>query len=392
MVDIAVAGGAAWSCRGRRLSDVLLPVHAAAEEELREPEGDEAAGAGPVLLEQTEDGSPCLLTLRCTSCSPAAAISRLLVVSEARTMEAYDHTGEYCGTVRGERSDGVRPDSSGRGPFYRKQLVLERPSPACDVKLLSLGGRSSVLVRRVVVGLRAPPPAAAHGPGIDMQQVQCLVEQMGASLSPGARSLMEMVHFQQKNQTGSLGGFLPLLMGGGILSALAQGANVSAQPQPAASRSGATSDASSSSSSSSSDLLASGVNTEIIAGSGGPAGGAQLAELISRLLSGGGPAAASGPELLPVLQSLCGQVTKLRLDDAEEEEMKKRNGSWELDPAMERRLEEMERRLTEHVDRRLDALEQKLEKTLLAALERAAPSGAACPGPFEQSAPTAATH
>jgi len=65
-----------------------------------------------------------------------------------------------------------------------------------------------------------------------------------------------------------------------------------------------------------------------LAGSGGPAGGAQLAELISRLLSGGGPAAASGPELLPVLQSLCGQVTKLRLDDAEEEEMKKRNGSW----------------------------------------------------------------
>lgn len=39
-----MAGGAAWSCRGRRLSDVLLPVHAAAEEELREPEGDEAAG------------------------------------------------------------------------------------------------------------------------------------------------------------------------------------------------------------------------------------------------------------------------------------------------------------------------------------------------------------
>jgi len=39
-----------------------------------------------------------------------------------------------------------------------------------------------------------------------------------------------------QNQTGSLGGFLPLLMGGGILSALAQGANVSAQPQPAASR------------------------------------------------------------------------------------------------------------------------------------------------------------
>ena len=35
---------------------------------------------------------------------------------------------------------------------------------------------------------------------------------------------------------------------------------------------------------------------------------------------------------------------------------------------MERRLEEMERRLKEHVDRRLDALEQKLEQALLSAL------------------------
>lgn len=35
---------------------------------------------------------------------------------------------------------------------------------------------------------------------------------------------------------------------------------------------------------------------------------------------------------------------------------------------MERRLEEMERRLKEHVDRRLDALEQKLERTLLRVL------------------------
>lgn len=35
---------------------------------------------------------------------------------------------------------------------------------------------------------------------------------------------------------------------------------------------------------------------------------------------------------------------------------------------MERRLEEMERRLKEHVDSRLDALEQKLERTLLRVL------------------------
>uniref|UniRef100_A0A8C2WWA1 Uncharacterized protein n=1 Tax=Cyclopterus lumpus TaxID=8103 RepID=A0A8C2WWA1_CYCLU len=280
MVDVAVKSSAAWTCRGRRLSDVLLPVHIGPWVSTSDTSPHRG---GPVLLEQTEDGSPCLLTLRCASCSPAA-ISRLLVVSEARTMEAYDQTGEYCGTVRGERSDGVQPD----------RCAATSPEPS----LLSLGGRSSVLVCRVVVGLQALQPAAARGPGIDMQQVQCLVEEMGTSLSPGARNLMDMVHFQQKNQTGSLGGFLPLLMGGGVLSALAQGANVT-QPQPADSRNGSSS---SSSSSSSSDLLVS-------------ASGAQLAEMMSRLLRGHGQAATSGPELLPVLQSLCGQVTKLRLDD-----------------------------------------------------------------------------
>lgn len=65
----------------------------------------------------------------------------------------------------------------------------------------------------------------------------------------------------------------------------------------------------------------------------------------------------------------------------------------ELDSAMERRLEEMERRLKEHVDRRLDALEQKLEKALLSALNQGAMSAsAASTGPSEQTAATAATH
>lgn len=65
-------------------------------------------------------------------------------------------------------------------------------------QLLSLGGRSSVLVCRVIVGLQRSRPCAARGAGIDMQQVQCLVEEMGASLSPGAQNLMDMVHLQQK--------------------------------------------------------------------------------------------------------------------------------------------------------------------------------------------------
>lgn len=68
---------------------------------------------------------------------------------------------------------------------------------------------------------------------------------------------------------------------------------------------------------------------------------------------------------------------------------------------MERRLEEMERRLKEHVDRRLDALEQKLEKALLSALPLVALNqgalsssalGAGSTGPLEQTAQTPAMH
>ncbi|XP_076616233.1 ATPase PAAT isoform X1 [Chaetodon auriga] len=430
MVDIGVKSGAAWVCHAqeRQLADVLLPVHIADKdepEELSRSDGDETNWGDPVLLEQTDEGSPCVLTLHCSPCSPTA-ISRLLVVSEARTMEVYSQMGEYCGTVRGERDDRIQPDSSDRGPFYKKQLTLEHLSSACEVKLLSLAGRSSVLVCRVLVGLRQLQPCPARGPGIDMQQVQCLVEEMGTSLSPGAQNLMDMVHFQQKNQTSSLGGFLPLLMGGGALSALVQGANISPaalsnQPRPADSRpplgsvtpadeappaqNGAMSDGSASSSP---DLLFSGVSSKnIMSGDGsGAVSHAQLAEMMSHFLKGQGhdQALSSGGELLPVLQSVCGQVTKLRLDDAAavaEKEKQMRNGTWELDAAMERRLEEMERRLKEHVDRRLDALEQKLEKAFLSALPQfalnpGATSGsageAASPGLSERTAPTAAMH
>ncbi|KAM3591825.1 uncharacterized protein V6R79_007976 [Siganus canaliculatus] len=338
----------------------------------------------PVLLEQTEEGSPCVLTL-CCSPSSSAAITRLLVVSEARTMEVYSHMGEYCGTVRGQRDPRIQPEGSDRGPFYRKQLCLEDPSSACEVKLLSLAGRSSVLLCGVTVGLKqlqqlqhCPVP----GPGIDMQQVQCLVDEMGASLSPGAQHLMDMVHFQQKNQTGSLGGFLPLLMGSGAFSALTKGANLSPaaicpQPQPADPKPPvAAGEAPPAQNGAMTPDLPVSDTCSLRKEGGGSSSHAQLAEMMSHFLKGRGHEQV-GDDLLPVLQSVCGQVTKLRLDDAAavaEKEQKMRNGSWELDAAMERRLEEMEKRLKEHVDRRLDALEQKLEKALLNVLPQIAMS------------------
>lgn len=402
MVDIGVKSEAAWVCHseGRSLADVLLPVSISNgggdEEEL-----SQTNQAGPVLLQQVEEGSPCVLTLRCSS---SAAISRLLVVSEARTLEVYDQTGEYCGTVRGWKDDSIQPDSADRGPFYKKQLILEHPSSSCEVKLLSLAGRNSVLVSSVVVGLQSLQLCPARGPGIDMQQVQCLVEEMGTNLSPGAQNLMDMVQFQQKNQTGSLGGFLPLLMGGGGFAALASGFNLSPASiinQPADStppdgsishtvQNGGMSESSTSTSSSTPDLPPSSDNANNNNGgqNGGPFSHAQLAEMMSHFLTGHGQTLTSDAELLPMLQNVCGQVTQLRLDDAAAER-KMRNGSWELDEAMERRLEEMERRLKEHMDRRLDALEQKLEKVLLSALNHG--GAAASGGPTEPIQATPAT-
>ncbi|KAK2884435.1 ATPase PAAT [Channa argus] len=428
MVDIAVKSDAAWVChtQGGHLVDVLLPVHVSDKEDISQLEGDKTNCGRPVLLEQTQEGSPCVLTLHCSSSSPCA-ISHLLVISEARTIEVYDQTGEYCGTVRGERDDSVLTDSDDRGPFYRKQVTLEHPSSACEVKLLSLAGRSSVLVSQVIVGLQPQQRSSAQGPSIDMQQVQCLVEELETSLSPGAQNLMEMVHFQQKNlQTSSLGCFLPLLMGRGAFSPQTTKRNIfseaiSNQSQPTdskplaetnrpADKSPPTQNGTESEGSSfcSSDLLQSDVNTTNTASSEsrGPVNHAQLSKMMSHFLTvqGQGPAVTSDHELLPMLQSLCGQVTQLRLDDAAEaaeKEKKMRNGTWELDSTMERRLEEMERRLKEHVDRRLDALEQKLEKALLSALPLVALNqgamsssafGAASTGPAEQTAQTPAMH
>ncbi|KAM9424413.1 ATPase PAAT isoform 2-T2 [Pholidichthys leucotaenia] len=402
MVDIDVKSEATWVCHSQ------LPVYVTTA--IKDEEDDEVNEAN---------------WFSCSSDSSAAAIGRLLVISEARTMEVYDQTGEYCGTVRGTREDRTITYSTDRGPFFRKQLILEQPSSACEAKLLSLGGRTSILVYQVVVGLQSCPNVVP-GPGIDLQQVQSLVEEMGASLSPGAQNLMEMVQFQQKNQTASLGGFLPLLMSGGAFPSLMRGVG----PSPAASKmelqpadsstvsllrllspppessiraadlnSSSENEAMSEGSSSSSpDLPLSGVstnNTTSPSENDGPMSHTQLAEMMSHFLKGQN-LGQKNPEFLPLLQSVCGQVTQLRLDDTAEKEKMRRSEMWVLDSVMERRLEEMERRLKEHLDRRLDALEHKLDKLLLTPLNHGATNGSAGEtgptGPVEKISPTPAVH
>ncbi|XP_061611391.1 ATPase PAAT isoform X2 [Phyllopteryx taeniolatus] len=205
---------------------------------------------GGVLLERADGGGaaaePCVLTL---SCGPAA-ISRLTLVSEARTMEVYLPTGEYCATVRGDEQDHVRHGD--RGPFYRKQLSLDGAPSSCDVKLLSLSGRSSVLLCGAVVGLRPPRPGPARdGGAVDLQRVRSLVDEMGAGLSPGAQNLMDEVRLQQK------------------------AAADSAPDAPAPD-------------------------------------GRRLAEMMRHVLKGGGGRPGAAPP--EMLREVCGQVTRLRLD------------------------------------------------------------------------------
>uniref|UniRef100_A0A3P9HVJ7 Si:rp71-19m20.1 n=1 Tax=Oryzias latipes TaxID=8090 RepID=A0A3P9HVJ7_ORYLA len=369
MVDVSVKGDAAWVCpaAGRQLAEVLLPLPLSHEKELSQWDEEQAEGCDPVLLEQVEDGRPCVLMLRCSPDS-CTSIRRLRLITEARTMEVYDQTGEYCGTARGSRTDCVVSDSTDRGPFFSKQLLLESPALACEVKLLSLAGRNSVLVGRIIVGLQPVKPRPLPVSSIDLQRVQGLVEEMGATLSPGAQNLMEMVQFQQQNSGGSLGSFLPLLMGGGALTALAEGGGGALR------------------------LTSFFFQSSDSSKHGVPLSPSHLTAVMSDFLKRQGCGEVQSPDLLPVLQSVCGQVTRLRLDGASATALQRLQVNLsllcrKLDSAMERRLEDMERRLKEHMDRRLDALEQKLEAALLSALPLVVlKNGAAAAS--EQMAPT----
>lgn len=359
MVEVS----SSWICQteGHSLSDILISVDVQNNDDPNENHEPNCAGA-PVLLSQPGESAPCVLSLNCSSPS---AILRLELVSEARTVEVYDQQGEYCGTARGERVQSVVSDSSDSGPFYRKRLVLDQPSTSCEVKLLSLCGRQCVQVLSITVGLQAVHSGTSVNPGIDLQQVQTMMEQMGTSLSPGAKHLMDMVHFQQQNQTSSLNSLFPMLMGARALSL-----NSPQTPSPQSEFSSSALDASPNQSgaiSRDSGPASSESTCSESSEARSPISPAHISEMMSQLMRGQGQDLGSAPDLLPVLQSVCGHVTQLRYDNAAAlREI--HNGTCELDPAMERRLDQMELRLKEHFDKRLDALEQKLDSVLNLAL------------------------
>lgn len=350
-----------WTCQteGPSLADILIYVDN--QENIDPNENHEQnCAVAPVLLSQPEESTPCVLAL---NCSPTSAIMRLELVSEARTLEVYDQRGEYCGTARGERIQGITLESPDHEPFYRKRLLLTQPSTSCEIKLLSLCGRRFVRVLSVTVGLQTMHSGVSVTPGIDLQQVQTMMEQMGTSLSPGAQHLMDMVHFQQQNQTSSLSSLFPMLMGAGALCLnppqTLSPQSESSTPDTSPNQNGTISQDSGPASADSTCSESSEVRS--------PVSPAHISEMMSQLMSGRGQALSAAPDLLPVLQSVCGHVTQLRHDNAAVlREIK--GDTCDLDAEMERRLEQMELRLKEHFDKRLDALEKKLDSVLNLAL------------------------
>ncbi|XP_016144764.1 ATPase PAAT isoform X2 [Sinocyclocheilus grahami] len=347
--DAVISARSSWLCSSQKqLSDVLTTTQD------NSPSDD--CRCDPVCLQRAEEGLPCVVTLLCTPNS-GSVISSLQVVSEARTIEVYSLSGEYCGTCRGEQVQKSHTDGSeDKSHFYRNHLVLENPVASCEVKLLSLGGRSSVAIAHVGVGLemlKGRQGGPSIDPGIDLQRVLTMMEEMGTTLSPGAQNLMELVQCQQKNKSDMLNGFIPLLMGGGALSCLSRGGGASS----AGAESGPN--------------LPSGLGQLLSTSKQN-----QTPEAMSAMLSS--ETGTINPDLLPMLQSVCGQVTQLRLEEATSPERKK-NGDREghiccggfekiLETVVEKRMDEMERRLKEHLDLRLDALQQRLEITLQQAL------------------------
>ncbi|ETE69235.1 putative protein C10orf88 [Ophiophagus hannah] len=206
-----------WVCPSD-LARVLCVVPAGEFDagELSEPAPN---GQNVVVLEGqiNDDGVvPCLLYLHCDPRGTEEIVS-LSIISEARNMEVY-LGDEYYGTGRGERVVTVKHGSKGdQVSLYKTYLKLECSTVSCKIKLLSISEKQRVLINKIIVQVQSACaktlPNVTLGSGIDLDKVQTIMESMGSKLSPGAQQLLDMVRFQQKNGI-SFGGKLQSILGG----------------------------------------------------------------------------------------------------------------------------------------------------------------------------------
>ncbi|XP_054585071.1 ATPase PAAT isoform X1 [Eptesicus fuscus] len=343
---------------------------------------------------KSPDEEPCFLSLSCGPSGGEEVVS-VGILSSARNMEVYLGE-EYCGTSRGRRVGNVL-DSSEHGKIilYKKFLKLESAAQACKIKLLSFGERPCVFVSKVVAHVRpgpAKPPAScpALGSRVDLERVHTMVAAVGSTLSPGAQQLMSMVRLQQQRCI-PLGEQLQAVLGSaackrvlGLRASAPSGACDGPTCAPAPLRAGLTSGRGTE------DVKAPRDESSRPPGGGHPAplGGWDIApqshplpgrdlQLAASFLpkrasdSPGAPA----PELLPILQDVCGQVRRLRgpqsaawpghvpapSEGGVGAGMGEPPACSYLEKILSKKLELMERRLTDHLDERLRALQEHID-------------------------------
>ncbi|XP_061433852.1 ATPase PAAT isoform X2 [Lethenteron reissneri] len=231
-----MSGGAAGPCAVRSAWGAMRgPPLSAALRVVREEEEGRAGGRGPgdgvelVRLcrpcgeeqqqQQGSSSSSCTVELSCSG--HELLVAAVSLESEARTVELYAE-GEYVGSARGQPlpGGGPYPDNGEEVNLYKTHICLEFPSPSCELKLMSLGDKEYVRIRTltVLVRERGALGGAVMIPGVtptvDMDRVCSMMESMGATLSPGAQSLMGLVQQHQQNRKAAGSTLQGMLMAG----------------------------------------------------------------------------------------------------------------------------------------------------------------------------------
>nr|XP_020664416.1 uncharacterized protein C10orf88 homolog isoform X1 [Pogona vitticeps] len=387
--------------------------------------------------------APCLLYLHCDAHGSEEIIG-LGVVSEARNMEVYigeeycrTAKGEKIFTTEHDRSEHSPEENSvvkeeeqakGKGMghitgqgnkqppdfasiknnpimLYKKYLKLDCSTASCKIKLLSIGEKQRVLISKILVQvktvtMKSVSDFAALGSGIDIRKVQTIVESVGSKLSPGAQQLMDMVRFQQKNghaygeklqnifgrngymlgsnhtvdgskEVTDLGGLGHLHNGPSLLKAtlmaekVAEDMNINRNRQVAST--GNISECPGLQAPKPSDIVSQN----------------DFRGLVSSFLQEQGnenPDIPNGTRLLPLLQTVCGQVNRLRLDERNKHcennsvsedcihtvGLEQQPVYMYLEKLISKNMELMEKRLMDYIDVRMQKLQEHVDNKIAA--------------------------
>ncbi|XP_048361637.1 ATPase PAAT [Sphaerodactylus townsendi] len=401
-----ISASSSWKCRGG-LAAVLRLV--AEEEQLGAGElwGPSLNGENVVVLEgclSNENIAPCFLYLHCDP-HGSEEIMSLGIISEARNMEVYIEE-EYYATGRGEKVLGIQNGSKNdQVTLYKKHLKLECPTTSCKVKLLSIKEKHKVLISRILVqvSMKPVPDFSAIGSGIDLDRVQSIMESMGSKLSPGAQQLLDMVHFQQKNGL-SFGSKLPNIFertGFGFKNnhavdglqkasdlgrlnhlpsgpaALKFSSTAGEVPEDLKTYSNINKQTSSTDSALQSQLVLTSQHNSILSQN-------DFKGLVSSFLqeqANETSNASSSTFFLPFLQTVCGQVNRLRIDEtnehhennsgsedhtAEAARVEQQPACLYVEEVISKRMELMEKKLTNYIDLRMQKLQEQLDTKVAA--------------------------